>query len=171
MEWVPQGEQSEIYSSIRPVYEDIIIAKLRPGQEISLVCYCEKNIGKEHAKWSPVSNASYRLMPLITFKTPVKGELAERLVNLCPMNVFDIEDSICVVKNIRSCTMCRECIRYPELEEKIILQKEKQHFIFTVESVGVMPPEIIVEEALKVLLQRINTIYDAFQDLKIQNKK
>ena len=36
------------------------IAKLRPGQTIDVVCYCEKGVGKDHAKYSPVATAAYR---------------------------------------------------------------------------------------------------------------
>ena len=39
---------------IGPVERDILIAKLRPGQEIDLKCHCVKGIGKDHAKFSPV---------------------------------------------------------------------------------------------------------------------
>lgn len=48
---------------VRPVYENILLAKLRENQEINLEIYAEKGIGKKHAKWSPVSTAFYRLMP------------------------------------------------------------------------------------------------------------
>ena len=36
--WEPQGEQSEVFASNppRPTNEDIVLAKLRPGQEISM---------------------------------------------------------------------------------------------------------------------------------------
>merc|ERR1719240_134483 len=41
----------------RVVAEDILLARLGPGQEIDLLCKCEKGIGKEHAKWTPVCTA------------------------------------------------------------------------------------------------------------------
>lgn len=40
-----------------PVHDDILIAKLRPGQEIDLVCWCVKGIGRDHAKFSPVGKS------------------------------------------------------------------------------------------------------------------
>lgn len=40
-------------------------------QSIVLEMHAIKGVGKEHAKWSPVSTAFYRLMPEITFKQPV----------------------------------------------------------------------------------------------------
>jgi len=39
---------------LRPVAGDILIAKLRPGQEIDLKVHCVKGVGKDHAKFSPV---------------------------------------------------------------------------------------------------------------------
>ena len=68
MDWIPIGYQENKYDKpIRPVFEDVLIAKLRPGQEIEMELICEKGIGKTHAKWSPVSTASYRLLPHIEF--------------------------------------------------------------------------------------------------------
>lgn len=45
------------------VHDDILLAKLRPGQCIVLEGHCAKGVGKEHAKWSPVATAWYRLHP------------------------------------------------------------------------------------------------------------
>lgn len=43
LEWVPQGSQAEKFPHlIRPVSEDILIAKLRPGQSIALEAHCRK---------------------------------------------------------------------------------------------------------------------------------
>lgn len=54
--------------------------------------HCRKGIGKDHAKFSPVATASYRLLPVISLKEDVEGHDAEELVAKCPLNVFDIED-------------------------------------------------------------------------------
>lgn len=54
--------------------------------------HCRKGAGKDHAKFSPVATASYRLLPVITLKDDVMGQDAEELVAKCPLDVFDIED-------------------------------------------------------------------------------
>lgn len=39
---------------VRPVFDDILIAKLRPGHEIDIQMHCVKGVGSDHAKFSPV---------------------------------------------------------------------------------------------------------------------
>ena len=155
LQWIPQGDQEERFrdSPIRPVHDDILIAKLRPGQAITLEAWCEKGTAKTHAKWSPVATASYRLLPEVTFKQKVTGDAAHELVSKCPMGVFDVEDLGGVVTAVaarpRSCSMCRECIREPEWDDRIKLSRVRDHFIFSIESTGILPPEVLFGEATK----------------------
>lgn len=64
----------ESHSEIRPVYEDITIANLQPGQSISLECTTKISTGAEHAKFSPVSPASYRQIGDNKFLFSVESE-------------------------------------------------------------------------------------------------
>jgi DNA-directed RNA polymerase I and III subunit RPAC1 len=121
--------------------------------EMELVC--EKGVGKTHAKWSPVATAYYRLLPDISFNQDIVGEEAVELKAKCPMNVFDIEDTgKLYVKNPRACTTCRECIRDEKFSDKVKLAKIKNHFEFTVESVGQYKPEDIVKESINTILKQ-----------------
>lgn len=73
LKWVPQGEQESVFGDLVPTatnkvrlisllirylfslpLQDIVIAKLRPGQVINVELHAIKGVGKEHAKWSPV---------------------------------------------------------------------------------------------------------------------
>eukprot|EP00913_Durusdinium_trenchii_P014234 g13357.t1 len=156
-----------------PVDGDILLAQLAPGQEIECDCYCEKGIGKEngcqrfwencsrrcvrredHAKWSPVCTAFYKLHPVIRFEKDIVGKDAEDLKRCCPMEVFDVEDvpqlgKRAVVRNARNCTTCRECLEtFPGQEKGLFLGKAKNHFIFSIESVGQIPAPELFERAL-----------------------
>ena len=93
LKWIPQGSQSSIFenSPIRPVNTDILLAKMRPGQEICLEAHCEKNIGREHAKWSPVCTATYRILPTITLLEPITGELAYKFASCFASGVVAVE--------------------------------------------------------------------------------
>ena len=93
--WQPQGGQEERFSlPADPVHGDILLAKLAPGQVIELEAHAVKSNGKDHAKFSPVSTASYRLLPAVSLSTeaPFIDAEAKELVDACPLGVFDIED-------------------------------------------------------------------------------
>ena len=94
LEWVPLEGQEHLAGPNQPgiVDDDIVIARLGPGQEIDLTCHCIKGIGREHAKWSPVCTASYRLLPVIKVDESFPAAHAEDLVRKCPMGVFEIEE-------------------------------------------------------------------------------
>lgn len=74
------------------------------------------------------------------------------------MKVFDIEDlggtPTAKVARPRDCTMCRECIRTEGWSDRVQLKRVADHFIFTVESSGCIPPEDIVVEAINVLREK-----------------
>lgn len=46
--WVPIGNQADVFANNRigPVLSDILIAQLRPGQELDVTMHCIKGIGK-----------------------------------------------------------------------------------------------------------------------------
>lgn len=48
MTWVPLGNQTDLFpdADFRPVHDDILIALLRPGQEIDVLMHCVKGIGE-----------------------------------------------------------------------------------------------------------------------------
>jgi len=151
LKFEPQTKaQQEMVNQPRPVNPDILIAKLRPNQEIECELYCLKGTGRIHAKWSPVCTASYRLMPSVTILQKQSGKAGKELVELCPKKVFDIEDGAAVVARPRDCTACRRCIE--EIPEGIVeLAKVKDHFIYSVESTGCLPAAEIFARGLGIM--------------------
>lgn len=148
-------EFSDPEKPISPTYGDILIDRLGPGQEIELEAHAVKGVGKTHAKWSPVATAWYRMLPEVVLLQEVKDEKAEELVKKCPVKVFDIEDvgngKRAMAARPRDCTLCRECIRGEGWDKYVALRRVKDHFIFTIESTGALPPEVLFTEAVKIL--------------------
>ncbi|XP_078255082.1 DNA-directed RNA polymerases I and III subunit RPAC1 isoform X3 [Rhinoraja longicauda] len=160
LKWVPIGNQADLFGQveIRPVHNDILIAQLRPGQEIDVVVHCVKGIAKDHAKFSPVATASYRLLPEITLLGPVEGELADKLKQCFSPGVIEVEmvngRKFATVVNSRLDTCSREIFRHDDLKNLVRLGRVRDHYIFSVESTGILPPDVLVSEALKVLITK-----------------
>ncbi|CAI5756409.1 unnamed protein product [Candida verbasci] len=154
LKFEPQGIQQEKFkdSPVVPTNPDILLAKLRPGQEISLRAHCILGIGSDHAKFSPVATASYRLLPVINIKEPITGELAKKFKKCFPPGVIDINSKgEAYVKDARKDTVSREVLRHSEFDGKVSLGRQRDYFIFNVESTGAMSPEEIFFKSVRVL--------------------
>lgn len=155
--WVSKGKQGTMYreSEVCPVHDKILISKMRPGHELDIKLLAVKGVGKDHAKFSPVSTATYRLLPEITLKRPVTGEDAKLLQTCFSPGVIGIDGSgRAHVKDARYDTCSRNVFRYPHLVDAVEIARIRDHFIFTVESVGAYPPHDIFLEAVKLLKKK-----------------
>lgn len=154
LKFQPEGNQAEIFANkpVVPCDDDILICKLRPGQEISLRVHCILGVGADHAKFSPVSTASYRLLPHINIMKPFKGESALRLQKCFPNGVIGIDDNgVAFVQDARKDTVSREVLRHDEFKDSVKLGRVRDHFIFNVESTGAMTPEEIFFKSVRIL--------------------
>jgi len=57
----------------------------------------------------------------------------------------------------RACTLCRECVMGPS-GGKIQLRRVRDHFIYTIESTGALPPEVLFTEAVKILEEKCERV-------------
>ncbi|GAA5806487.1 hypothetical protein HPULCUR_012021 [Helicostylum pulchrum] len=173
--WEPKGNQDEKFADNppRPVHDDIVIAKLRPGQEMEMELHCQKGLGREHAKWSPVATASYRILPEITILEPITGEDAEEFKKCFVDGVVEVvmENGVKTAKvvNARKDTVSREVLRHDKFIDKVRLTRVRDHFIFNVETSGIIPAEQIFLSALDVFMDKIKDI-QPLVDLVVSNE-
>ncbi|XP_028967890.1 DNA-directed RNA polymerases I and III subunit RPAC1 [Galendromus occidentalis] len=174
--WVPLEGQEMLFAKNppKPIHDDILIAKLRPGQEIDMKIEYLKGIGKTHAKFSPVATASYRLLPVIEILEDVCGEAARRLKNSFSKGVVEIEKrngvDVAKIVNPRMDTCSRNVLMHDDLAEKVRLGRKLDHFIFSVESVGMLPSDILVKESIKVMLGKCKSFLDQIERVRGKRK-
>ncbi|KAI2904045.1 hypothetical protein CBS63078_5680 [Aspergillus niger] len=169
----PVGRQEQFFAgddAIQPVNPDILVAKLRPGQAIEMELHCIKGIGADHAKFSPVATATYRLLPDIKILRPIIGDDAKKFAKCFPSGVIGLEkvtreeakqkdsgyeghegELKAVVVDPFKDTVSRECLRHEEFQGKVKLGRVRDHFIFNIESVGQFESDTLFLESVKVL--------------------
>lgn len=170
IKWIPQGNQKEIFADdeIVPVNDNILIAKLRPGQEINIEMLAVLGIGQDHAKFSPVATASYRLLPTIDILQPIIGDDARKFQKCFPKGVIALDEKdgeiVARVENCRKDTVSRESLRYSEFQNKVSLGRVWDHFIFGIESVGAIPADRLFLKSIEVLKEKSIKILDSLDD-------
>ncbi|KJE97859.1 polymerase I polypeptide C [Capsaspora owczarzaki ATCC 30864] len=155
--WVPKGDQEAQFQDapIAPVHDDILIAKLRPGQAVACEMHCIKSIGRDHAKFSPVGTASYRLLPEIILTRPVTGDDAYLLQKCFSPGTIGVRNENGVptayVIDARRDTCSREIFRHERLASAVKMRRVRDHFLFSIESTGALPPgDLLFESVLKL---------------------
>ncbi|KAG8537092.1 hypothetical protein GDO81_025093 [Engystomops pustulosus] len=120
--------------------------------------------GKDHAKFSPVATASYRLLPEISLLRPIEGEMAERLQRCFSSGVIALDNvngkKVARVQDARMDTCSREIFRHDDLKSLVKMGRVRDHFIFSVESTGILPPDTLLQEAIKVLMGKCRRFLD-----------
>ena len=161
--WEPTGE----------VEDPILICKLRTGQEIDFHCTARKGIGKEHAKWSPVSIATFKQTPQITLNqqnfhlTPAQST---EFCASCPKKIFNYKggSNHIDIEDVGSCIMCQECVTLADslgVNGFVDLGVKDGEFQFTVEGTGALPPEDVVTKAFGVIKIKVNNLADKMADI------
>jgi DNA-directed RNA polymerase I and III subunit RPAC1 len=172
--FIPAGRQAEYFSGdniLQPANPDILIAKLRPGQCIDLDLQAIKGLGSDHAKFSPVATASYRLLPTIDILSPIPDKDITKFQDCFPEGVVEIKKitkgdaekqgglyegmapgkNKAVIVAPEKDTVSREVLRHKEFEGKVKLGRRRDHFIFSVESTGQWDSDELFLESVKVL--------------------
>jgi DNA-directed RNA polymerases I and III subunit RPAC1 len=186
--WKPLGQQLAKFPEgehIRASNPDILVVKMRPGQKIQLTMHAVKGIGQDHAKFSPVATASYRLMPTIDILKPIVGADAKKFARCFPRGVIKLDtvtsedvknnaelqgqegEPKATVDDPMKDTVSRECLRHPEFKDKVKLGRVRDHFIFKVESTGQWESDELFLESVKLLkikCQRIKRGLDAMMN-------
>ena len=90
--------------------------KLAKNQQINIRFDVQKGIGKMHAKWSPVSLATFQPDPEIKIDESVETTMEQKIKikESCPREVFDINNGVLEATFPEKCIFCGECQKTAE---------------------------------------------------------
>lgn len=157
----------------------ITIVKLAPGQHLKCSCIATKGISKVHAKWCPVSVATFAYDPKIELNEAALDDLTDaqkkNFVAACPTDVFALDErtgKVSVEKRMQ-CMYCDECVKLGETwkqsvqdDNVVSVGTEPNRFIFSVETTGALKPEDVVFDALNVLDTKLQHLRTALQSIR-----
>lgn len=156
-----EDEVKTIYSSdlrsedesVKPVSLDIPIVKLAPGQEVSLEMRAVMGRGRVHAKWQPLSVAVVRGIPIFKLNESLCNGCGE-CVKACPKKILESIDGKPKLTSRYECTTCKLCAEACPTKA-IGVEIDEGSSILTLESVGQIPPETILDKAIEILIGKI----------------
>uniref|UniRef100_A0A3Q3JQ68 DNA-directed RNA polymerases I and III subunit RPAC1 n=1 Tax=Monopterus albus TaxID=43700 RepID=A0A3Q3JQ68_MONAL len=120
--------------------------------------YLNHMVYSRDIKWVPIGNqadvfADSRIGPVLDDILIAQLRPGHEL-DIVMHCVKGIGKKVAKVVDSRLDTCSREVLRHDDLKNLVKLGRVRDHFIFTVESTGILPPDVLVTEAIKVLMAK-----------------
>ncbi len=133
---------------VRPVYEDIPIVKLVPGQKIVLEAYAKLGRARNHAKWQ-AGLAAYYYYPRVS----VVGKAVDRCrvcLEVCDGAMEIKDDGSILINDVLKCSFnkWKTC---EQVCPVIKVDWDENKYVFWAESFGNMPIDDMVREGFRIL--------------------
>jgi DNA-directed RNA polymerase subunit D len=149
---------------VKPVYGNIPIVILAPGQQISLELRARIGRGLEHAKWSPATVAITRNVAEIKIDKDLCN-LCGKCVEICPKKVLNIDGGVIKVERVTDCIVCKQCVVICPTKAIDVVNLEDKN-ILRVESSGALEPETIIRLSLELLRRDLASLQDFIEKVK-----
>lgn len=170
----------EIYSGdlisndpkIVPVDPNIPIVKIEKNAKIIIEAYAILGFAKNHAKWQAVSNVAYKLYPIVEFNASELKDPEEKrlIVKMCPEKLFELigNDSLKIKEDYwKSCTLCMSCEKNSNGKIKVV--PKKGVYIFSIESDGVLPFNVLIRKVFEIFNEKIDEFVLKLEELEIES--
>ena len=166
---INSGDLKSNDPDVIPVHNEIPILKIDKNSKVIIEAYAILGTGKDHAKFSAVSNCAYRFYPVIEFDESKLTDIEELnlIVKMCPEKLFELSNKKLKLKDDywKTCTLCKSCEE--NSEGKIKVSWKDTTYIFTLESDGVLPFDVIIKKAFEIFLNKISEFTEKLEEIEI----
>lgn len=166
---INSGDLKSNDPDVIPVHNEIPILKIDKNSKVIIEAYAILGTGKDHAKFSAVSNCAYRFYPVIEFDESKLTDIEELnlIVKMCPEKLFELSNKKLKLKDDywKTCTLCKSCAE--NSEGKIKVSWKDTTYIFTLESDGVLPFDVIIKKAFEIFLNKISEFTEKLEEIEI----
>ncbi|MFX1523981.1 MAG: DNA-directed RNA polymerase subunit D [Promethearchaeota archaeon] len=170
---VYSGDLKSNDPNIIPVDSKIPIVKIDKNDQLILEAYAILGKSKEHVKWQAVSNIFYRFYPKIDFDSSKCAKCPDKCIvsRMCPEKLYDFSDGK-IPKLVddywKTCTLCKSC-ELDCVENAIEVSYKDNTYIFYIESDGVLPFNVILKNAFKIFIEKIDEFVEKLEALEIES--
>jgi len=172
---INSGDLKSNDPKVIPVNDQIPILKIDRNDKFIIEAYCSLGTGKQHAKYSAVSNIYYRYFPEIEFDDSKCEKCPDKCIvsRMCPKRLYDFSNNKKpnLVKDYwKECDLCDACrTNCPKEAIKINIIDNK--YIFFVESDGVLPFDVLISKTFEIFNEKIDEFEEKFEgtDIEIQS--
>jgi len=170
---VYSGDLKSNDPQITPVDSRIPIVKIDKNNQLILEAYAILGKAKEHVKWQAVSNIFYRFYPEITFDNTKCTKCSDKCIvsRMCPEKLYDFSDgkSPKLVEDYwKTCTLCRSC-EMDCIKEAVKIRYKDNTYIFSLESDGVLPFNVILKKAFEIFVEKIDEFVEKLEALELES--
>lgn len=146
---------------VKPLYDNIPIVELFDDQKLKLEASASLGTARKHARYQ-ASIAHYRYFPtaVITEKLENPGEV----IKACPKNALKIDNNKASLT--LDCDLCEECVKIAKSKGSLEITGDPTKFIFNVESISGLKPEVIVFSAIDILKDKVKDFGKEVRKLK-----
>jgi len=142
---------------VKPVNENIIIAKLQKNSSLEFEAYARLGIGRDHAKWQSVSTVGFGNMGEVKIDNKLCSSCSDPCIasRRCPEVIIDFTTGKAeMIKDYwQKCTLCNACAKVcPKQAIKVTAVPNK--YLFVVEGTGALPIKTVLEKACEIMVEK-----------------
>lgn len=156
---------------IIPVNPHIPIAKIGKNASLIFEAYAVLGRSMDHVKWQAVSNVFFRYLPNIEFDDSQCATCPDKCIvsRMCPEKLYDFSDQKKPKLDNeywKKCILCKACQENCP-QQTIEVEPEKDAYIFSIESDGVLPLNVVVQKTFEIFLAKIDEFREKLELVEI----